>query len=171
MTAPGTPPVVVTNVATRLEVWVGTGSASALQFLGWTVNGATIIERAYYAEVFSDEAGGERGPPVDYQLMGAQHQIELELQRYSETVLSTLDGFAKSITTVSGAGFLMVGGGGTTRLLLCSDDLTTFVRNYAIALPQDSISRGPIGAQATRARISFISNAIGAASPWNTSTS
>lgn len=170
--APGTPPSVCANVATPLEIWVGTGASAALEFLGYTVNGAQIEEIPYFTPIASDEFGGDAGPPADYQLMGTQHRISLELVKYQPTVLAKLEKFYNlSSSPTVGVGLLVGCNSLTTRLLLNSADLTSYVRNYPAALVLDPIEQSPIGAQATRARITFTVNAKTGVQPWNTTTS
>jgi hypothetical protein len=174
--APGSPPPVCAVVAGPVEIWVGTGTSEALEFLGWTVNGVSIQERPFIAPVVSDEYGGSAGPPSDYQLMGVQHRISLELSKYQAGVLAKLDRFYNSIALGSGfagVGMLMDCGGLTTRLLMRSGPAgsPTFIRNYTQTLVIDPVELSPIGAQATRARVNFIVNAKAGVIPWDTSES
>ena len=172
MTGPGTPPSICANVAGPLEVWLGTGTSNALEFLGYTINGADIEEISFQGEIHSDEAGGEKGPPVDYQIFGTQHRISLELQRYNSIILEKLNLFYnKNDSPAPVVGGLQICGGSSFRVLLCSHDLTTFVRNYPACVIKEPVNKGPIGSQATRARVSFISNAVTGVVPWNTTTS
>ncbi len=169
--APGTPTEVCAVVATPLEIWVGTGTAAALEFLGRTVNGVQIEEIPFFSPIASDEYGGDAGPPADYQLMGTQHRISMEMTKFDPTVLAKLDSFYSEVGSPSvGVGVLMACNSLTTRLLMCSQNLTTFVRNYPAALILDPIDWSPIGAQASRLRLTFTVNAKTGVVPWNTTT-
>ena len=169
---PGTPTEVCTYVAGALEIWVGTG-ASALEFLGRTVNGVEIEEHPFIGPIASDESGGDQGPPADYQRFGTQHRLTLEMHKFSAAILAKLDIFYNAVTLAPAAqvGSLLVCGTGTFRLLICTSNLTSFVRNYPVAFILDPISLAPVGSQATRARLTFTANAVGAALPWNVTTS
>jgi len=170
--APGTPTEVCAVVATPLEIWVGTGAANALEFLGRTANGAQIEEIPFLNPIASDDYGGDAGPPADYQLMGLQHRISLELVKFDTAVLAKLEKFynpSSSPTVVVGT--LLGCGSLTTRLLMCSQNLTTFVRNYPLALVLDPFEYGPLGAQNARVRVTFTVNAKAGVVPYNSTTS
>ncbi len=172
--APGSPPPVCAVVAGPVEIWVGTGTSEALEFLGWTVNGVSIQERPFVTPIVSDEYGGSGGPPADYQLMGMQHRISLELSKYQSAVLAKLDRFYNSIALGAGAagvGMLLGCGGLATRLLMRAGPAgsSTFVRNYSQAFVIDPVELAPVGAQATRARVNFVVNAKAGIIPWDTS--
>ncbi len=169
--APGTPTEVCAVVATPLEIWVGTGTAHALEFLGRTINGASIEEIPYFGPIASDEYGGDAGPPADYQLFGTQHRISLEMTKFDPTILAKLDSFYNKVGSPTvGVGSLMSCSSLTTRLLMNSANLTTFVRNYPAVLILDPIEWAPIGSQASRARITFTANATTGVTPWNNTT-
>lgn len=167
-----TPPVVPANVAGTLQVWIGpspgSSSTATIQFLGYTVNGVQIMERPFVADVKSDEAGGDHGPPVDIQLFGAEHHISIEIERYNDTVLAELERFYNNTTAVA-VGGLLNQSGSTVRVLICSADLTTFVRNYPICYLRDDI-RKPVGSKVTRATLSFRAYQYGSTAPWNLTT-
>lgn len=171
----GVPPATCANVAGPLQIWVGTGAALALEFLGWTVNGAEISEQPFIAPLASDDFGGDQGPPSDYQIMGYQHRIGLEFLKYQKTVAAKLENFYNLVALASasgtaGVGMLTACTPLTTRVLLLSGDPATpqYVRNYAVAQIIEPIEYSPIGSQASRLRLSFISNAKAGVSPWNT---
>lgn len=169
--APGTPTEVCPVVATPLEIWVGTGAANALEFLGRTANGVQIEEIPFINPIASDDYGGDAGPPADYQLMGLQHRISLELVKFDTAVLAKLEKFynpSSSPTIVVGS--LLGCGSVTTRLLLNSQDKTAFVRNYPLALVLDPVEYGPLGSQNARARITFTVNAKAGVVPYNAIT-
>lgn len=164
--APGSPPAVCANVSGPLEIWVGTGAASALEFLGYSVNGVTIEEIPLLGEVKSDEYGGEQGPPSDYQLFGFQHRVSMELSKFQDAVLAKLTaGYNPAATP--GVGMLLGCLPATTRLLLFG---LNFTRNYPAMLLLEPVERSPIGSQYTRARLNLTCNAKAGVVPWNTVT-
>lgn len=170
------PPTICANVAGPLQIWVGTGTAMALEFLGWTINGAEISEQPFIAPLASDDYGGDQGPPSDYQLMGSQHRIGLELLKYQKTVAAKLENFFNSAALSSasgtaGVGMLLGCTPLTTRVLLLSGDPASpqYVRNYPLALILEPLEYSPIGSQASRLRVNFIVNAKAGVQPWDTS--
>ena len=154
------PPSICPTVAGPLQVWVDTGSSNALEFLGWTTNGASIEQTAFQTPVFSDENGGEQGQPVDYQLFGNQHRVSLELSKFQSAVLAKLDARYNPAVDAGdiGVGMLLNCTSGKFRLLLWAPN---FVRNYPNSYVLEPIEQSPIGSQYTRARCSFTCNKIG----------
>lgn len=151
-------------VAGPISVWVDTGSTNALQQLGWTLNGINIEAIGFISPIHSDENGGEQGPPVDYQLMGQQHRITLELSKPVMTVVAALEKFYNPNTSSAnvGTGMLLGCSSGTFRLLLMSPTAgATFLRNYISCVILEPIDYSPIGSQATRVRITFTANVVG----------
>lgn len=168
------PPVVCAQVAGPLQLWVGTGAVGAAEFLGWSRNGARIEEIPFNAPIFSDDYGGDQGPPSDYQLMGGQHRISFELSKYSPTVLAKLEAFynqaiLSSTSATAQVGMLMTCLPLTTRLLLLAGTPTvfTYCRNYPTALIINPIEFEPVGSQATMPRLSFIANYRAGETPYN----
>lgn len=155
---PSAPPAICTPVAGPLEIWIGTGASNALEFLGWTTNGAQIEESSMMSPVHSDEAGGEQGVPVDYQIFGYQHRISLEMTKYQTAILSKLSlRYNQNISSgIAGVGMLVSCNGATFRLLLTAPN---FVRNYPVTYILDPIDISPIGTQHSRARLSLTVNA------------
>jgi len=158
MTNP-TPPAICAVVAGPLQVWLDTGTANALQFLGWNSNGASIEEIPYNAPIHSDENGGEQGPPVDYQYFGMQHRLTFELTKFQPAVLALLAARYNPNTSSSsvGVGMLLGCSNANFRCLLWGPN---FVRNYLAAIPLEPIDWSPVGAQATRIRVSLTCNAV-----------
>ena len=175
MTAVGTPPSLCALVAGPCEVWVDTGASNAMEFLGWTANGVTIEERMFHGEIHDDTAGGDQGPPTDYQNFGGQHRIHLELQRYQDSVLAKVEARFNVAASSNGVGMLLGCVGGLFRVLLRGPN---FVRNYESANSAgkgncavlDPIERSPIGSQASRARVTFTANHLAGVVPWDTVT-
>jgi hypothetical protein len=168
MTNPN-PPTICANVAGPLQIWVDTGAANALEFLGWTTNGASIEQLAFQTPVFSDENGGEQGPPVDYQMFGNQHRVSLELSKFQQSVLTKLDARYNPNTSNGnvGVGMLLGCNSAVFRLLLWAPN---FVRNYVNTVLLEPIEESPIGAQYTRARCSFTCNKNSAGVLFNTTS-
>ncbi len=175
MTNVAAPPTICANVAGPLQIWVATGAALALEFLGWTINGAEISEQPFIAPLASDDFGGDQGPPSDYQIMGVQHRIGLELLKYQKAVAAKLENFYNliALSTASGTagvGMLTTCTPLTTRVLLLSGDPSApqYVRNYPLAQIIEPIEYAPIGSQASRLRVNFIINAKAGITPWDT---
>jgi hypothetical protein len=74
------------QVAGACLIKVGTGSAGALETLGYTRDGATIRLDGYFLDVKTDDAGGEAGPPADVQWLGQTAMIGLELTRWDDAI-------------------------------------------------------------------------------------
>lgn len=124
---------VAINVNGTALIKVGTGSAGALESLGYTRDGATIRLQDYFLDVKTDDTGGEAGPGSDTQYMGAMAHISLELTKWDVTIsdklvnrinatTTTLTGtFTSAGTTPTGAlGGLMIGSASYVRLLIHS---------------------------------------------------
>lgn len=165
-----TVPNICAVVAGPCEIWVNTGTTSALEFLGWSLNGVTIQEVAYHAPIHSDENGGTLGPPTDYQLFGHQHRISMELSKFQDAVLARLDPrFNPNATTENvGVGMLLACTTASFRLLLKAPN---FLRNYLSTVILDPIELSPIGSQATRARVTFTASVAIGGTLWNRTTS
>lgn len=174
MTNVASPPTVCANVAGPLQVWVGTGAAVALEFLGWTINGASITEQPFISPLASDDYGGDQGPPSDYQLFGTQHQIRLEFLKYQSSVAAKLELFYNQVALATATGTAAVGmllgcTPLTTRVLLLAGTAAapTYVRNYPLAQIIEPLTYDPIGSQASRLQVSFVVNAKAGVSPWD----
>ena len=162
-----TAPNICAVVAGPCEIWVDTGTARALEFLGWSLNGITIEEIAYQTPIHSDENGGDQGPPADYQLFGHRHRILMELSKFQDGVLAKLDQrFNPNASSGSvGVGMLLGCTTASFRLLLKAPN---FVRNYLATVILEPIEISPVGSQASRARISFTANVVPGGTLWNT---
>ena len=68
------------------RVYLDTGAANALEELGRTRNGADVTLESRFVDVPGDEFGGEEGPPVDVQYLGAIARVRLELTKFDDAV-------------------------------------------------------------------------------------
>lgn len=71
-------------VAGPAEIHVGTGTAGALQFLGWGMQGVRIDFVGHFYDVPSDVAGTDL--PFDVQQMGQQAYITSDINVYNEGI-------------------------------------------------------------------------------------
>ena len=119
-------------------VKVDTGSSNALESLGYTIDGVQITEQAYMGDVFSDDNGGEQGPPVDIQQFGEIHIVRMLFSKIDVAVLAkvTPRQYGGTAGTVATPGTLMFQGTKTYRLLLDSE---TRPRNYLRAVFREPI--------------------------------
>lgn len=157
------------NVACALLIKVDTGSANALESLGYTIDGANIQERTFNEPIHSDEQGGTAGPPVDIIHHGQIDVITLELTRYDPAVAAKLRLF-RGVTAGSGPSApcsQLFADSGSHRVLLLGSNYT---RNYVRCVLTDSnISR--IGSHASVLRLTFEAYPNGSAVLWNTTIS
>jgi hypothetical protein len=158
-----------------LQVWVDTASSNGMEFLGYTVNGAEIEETGMLSPIHDDTAGGDQGPPTDFQLMGGEHRISIELMKYQTTVLAKLEA-GYNVHQTPSVGMFLGCGQGLFRCLLYGPN---FTRNYSTSNSAgygncaliEPISRSPVGTQASRARVSFTAPHLAGVQPWNTNLS
>jgi hypothetical protein len=129
---------VTVNVAGPVAVSVGTGSANALESLGYTRDGAHITEDAAYIDVPGDQNGGDAGHPIDVQILTTIHRVRLELTKYDTAIAAKLEPRIKGGTqgVPPTAGTLMFAGDKCWRLLL---NCTTGPRNYLKAFLRNAI--------------------------------
>lgn len=180
MTAPSFPSAssMCPVVAGPVGVWVDTGASNAIAFLGITANGVRITERAFFNEIHADDSGGEKGPPIDRQIMCYEHLIELELVRYIPAVLALVAIRVNPVIVSPYVGQLLGCSGGNFRVLLYAPS-GGFTRNYETGTgagkgnctPIEAISYDPVGSQNTIARVTFVANSAAGVVPWDTQTS
>lgn len=128
-------------------VKTGTGSASALESLGYTANGVEIDEELKTLDVPGDENGGDEGVPIDIQNLGQIHHIRMELTKFDIAVIAkitprVLGGTNGEQGTI---GALFAAGTLTYRVLLTG---TNFTRNYLKCIPRGV--REVVGTKFTR---------------------
>lgn len=151
-----------------LQIWVSTGSANAMELLGWTRGGIQITEQAFQVPLTSDVSGGPEGPPDDYQYLGEMHQIVAELARYDTAILAKLARRINAGVATRTKGMLVACSTGYFRALFLS---TNFVRNYTRIFIPEPIDMAPIGTPVMYPRISFTGledSANTDSKPWNT---
>lgn len=121
---------VAINVPFSAAIWVGTGSAGALEQLGYSVNGVTIREMGALLPVHSDAGGGDQpAPPRDFQVLGQVDVITMDLSEYDEAIADKLRALIRGGTagTPPTPGTLLFANSYSTRLVLIS---TNYPRNY-----------------------------------------
>lgn len=156
------------NVAGPVNIKTGTGSAAALEELGYTINGARITENAYFSDVNGDENGGNEGPPIDIQYFGQIDIIRLELSKYDPSVWAKIvpllrGGTAGSVGTV---GTLAFAGTKDFRVLLLG---TNFTRNYVRCIPRQPQDIN-VGSKFSTLVLEFECHKDGSGVLWNTTT-
>lgn len=127
-------------VAGYCEVYADTGADRALDNVGVTINGVQFVEQRFHSPVPGDENGGEEGPPVDKQFMGAVDLIQCDLSKVNETAIEVIRERAMASTSsgsIGTPGSLLIAGGFYTRILVVSSG---FVRNYPICLLGEPIA-------------------------------
>lgn len=165
---PNTVPAITPNCFTTagpVQVWTNTGESGAFEYLGDTRGGARIAEQGFFDELKSDVSGGERGPAADYQFLGEQHTIELDLARYSNAVLAKVAARVNVATVTSGRtkGMLVGCAGGQFQVVLISSN---FARKYTKVFVVQPIDMAPIGTAATFPRVVL----VGLEDPNNTTS-
>lgn len=114
---------------------VGTGTASALETLGYTEDGAQIQENIFSIDVPGDQNGGPEGPPIDIQYLGEFHIVRLNLTKWDVAIEAKcsprlLGGTAGAVGT---PGTLWHAESKFYRLLIHT---TSRPRNYLAAIPR-----------------------------------
>lgn len=114
-------------------VKVGTGSAGALESLGYTRNQADVVHQGFFANVPGDANGGDEGPPIDIQYLGEIAMVRLELTTWDKVVGEKVRARTRGGTPgmIPTAGLLMIAGGFYTRICLVAVNGTF---NFPIAI-------------------------------------
>ena len=133
------------NVSGPVKVRVGTGTADALETLGYSVDGVEVSEQAYWHDVHGDEHGGTAGPPIDTQYLGRTVRIRMELSKFDRDVARKIQGRVKSAranySKVESAhiGLLAFQDDEATRVLLESSSNPL---NFPVCIPRRAIETG-----------------------------
>jgi hypothetical protein len=131
------------------HVILDTGSANALENLGYTDEGVFVREMPRSEDIPGDQNGGAAGIPIDIQYFGAEHMVNFTLTKFDLAVLKKV--LARLNTTAAKAAPGTQVAAGTLmstapfRLLIKSDlyDASTnplACRNYVVALPLGEIA-------------------------------
>ncbi len=171
--------IVVTGAA---EIQIGTGTAGALEHLGYTRDGVNLRFDGYFLDVKTDDAGGEGGPGADSQYLGATCNISMEMTKWDSAVsnklINRLNIVGQTAGTVSTAviGGLMITGGYTHRILitltsgLTSNPTGAGVINFPIVLLKEAIELNK-GTKYSTLRLDGVAWTSSAGLLFNTSTS
>jgi hypothetical protein len=74
------------------------GTLATLTELGITRNGVTVSYENFWYDVPGDEHGGDDGPPIDSQWLGAIARIRCEFTKYNRSVLEAVLGMMQGST-------------------------------------------------------------------------
>lgn len=155
------------NVCGAALIKTGTGSAGALESLGYTANGAEISENQYYGDIHGDQNGGDEGPPIDIQIFGETHLIRIDLTSYDETVADNIRKMGGTLGTPLTSGGLMFTGSLAVRLVILT---TTYPRNYPRVVFRGAKEVNK-GTKFSRLRLEATAYKDGNGVLWNTTTS
>ncbi len=147
---------------------VGTGSASALETLGYTANGVEITEEPFFDNIPTDLNGGDMGPPGDVQYFGQIDRIRLELTKYDVAIWAKIAPKLKGGTagTIGTAGSLVFQQSLYFRVLLTGSN---FTRNYLACIPRNAFGFNS-GTRYTRATMEWECHGLNG-TMWNSTTS
>jgi len=108
-------------VAGPAYIFTGTGSNSALEFLGFTEEGLRVVVNGLFEDVRADYAGNM---PADVSMLGQEARISGVLVRYNEDILDKIISFISGATPGEGAtnsvGTLLMTEGGAYPLAINS---------------------------------------------------
>lgn len=156
-------------VAGACLVRTGTGDASALENLGYSINGVQYFEDVFQSDVPGDQNGGDEGPPIDIQHFGQIDRVRMELSKWDAAVYAKIAPRTKGGTagqsTVS-VGSLLFANSYSYRLLLTAPN---FTRNYLRAIPRPPIQLNT-GTKFSRLIIEWECHDLSGVR-WNTTTS
>jgi hypothetical protein len=126
------------HIAGAAHIKVGTGSAGALEELGYTRNGADLRPEGYFLNVPGDENGGDDGPPIEVIYMGETAQIRVELTKFDVAVADRVACRVRGGTagTPSAAGTALFAGSYTMRVLVHT---TAAPMNFPRCIPREPI--------------------------------
>jgi hypothetical protein len=126
-------------------VSVGSGTANALELLGYTVSGCEIHAEKLIEDIPGDQGGGEGGIPIEFQIFGEIHRIHLELSKWDAAILTKLEACINvigTLTTITAGkspipGSFILANNAYFRLLLNPPNMSSLIRNYPIAIPRE----------------------------------
>jgi hypothetical protein len=149
----------------------GTGAASALESLGYSINGVEISQELLSEDVPGDQNGGEGGPPLDIQAYGTIARIRMELSSWDFTVAgkirSQLNTIANGTSPVPGS--LIFGNSYHYRLLILPT-VSADAMNFLQAVPRDPVAIN-LGTKFARLVIEWIAYPpVGGGALFNTTT-
>lgn len=146
----------------------GTGSAGALEDLGYTRNQVEVEEETFYYNVPGDQNGGDDGPPIEIQFLGQIHRVRLDLSKYDAAVVEKLRSGVRGTTggTIGTVGTLMAASSSGFRVLISP---TSRPRNYLFGIPRIPIFEGK-GTKWSPFSITFECHAV-SGTMFNTTTS
>jgi len=161
---------VTVQVAGKCLVKIAVASPfSVLLDLGYTRNGVDADEEAFFLDVPGDEYGGDSGPPIEIQWLGAIARIRLELTKFDRTVFDNLRKRVQGSTLGQPAtsGTLMIADTKYCRLCLVS---ANDPRNFPIAIPRNVIGMN-LGTRFQTAVCEFECHTNASGVLWNTTVS
>lgn len=128
------------QVAGLTTISVGTGTAGALETLGFSRNGVTVSKNAFWLNVPGDANGGDDGPPIEVQLLGEIAMVRLELTKFDSAIITKLAARLRTFTegTVPTPGNLVFANSYYYRLLLNN---ANDVINFPVAIPRGSYEK------------------------------
>ena len=111
----------------------------SIETLGYTRNGAEVSEHAYHEDVAGDQNGGDAGPPIDVQYLGATAHIRLDMTKVDIAVMAKIRARLDGATfgTPSTPGTFMFSGTKDFRLIL---DSPNDPRNFPRVIARNEIS-------------------------------
>lgn len=120
----------VDGIAT-IQVCIANGGT--LADLGYTINGVEIREETFSEDIHGDQNGGDAGPPIDVEVYGEIHRIQLTLSKWDEAVANIIRANVAGGTAgvPPTPGTLLFAGGHAFRLAINS---VLRPRNYPIVL-------------------------------------
>lgn len=149
-------------------VKTGTGSAFALEELGYSINGIMILEEAFMGDVPGDQNGGDLGPPIDVQYFGQIDRVRCEFSKWDVDVMDKISPRINGANPgeITTPGSLYAANSYGYRVLILP---TNNPRNYLFGIPRTPIERNK-GTRFTRMVVEFECHAVSGVL-WNETTS
>jgi hypothetical protein len=149
----------------------GTGAASALESLGYSINGVEVTEEMLSEDVPGDQNAGEGGNPIDIQDYGHIARIRMELSVWDFTIVGKIRSKLNAIAagTSPTPGSLIFANSYHYRLLLLPTTAADAM-NFPICVPRDPHVIN-LGAKFARVIFDWIAYPpTGGGVLWNTTT-